>query len=750
MIVRNYQQLQSLLSWLDKQSIISYDLETAPRELDKPDQAVKPRKGQVIGIALSNGSESFYIVHQHLDFETKEFVQYLNLSSLKPVLEKLKSKKLVGFNSSFDVRFTRHYLGVDLAPALWSEAQLARHTADENLSPWEGLKAIAASLYGTEAAQQQQDMLESILANGGSQGHVWLANLDLVAKYAEQDAVLTLKVNNHYLEHVEAQGLSKFYFEDEVMPLYKNVTIDLEDGGVKLDMQKLQDTQIEIKQDIERLEAEIRSMIAPYLVDFEKWYLEKTVEVKRTGGFAQEVCKFYNAELPITKGGNYSFAAKALEKMPDSLCKRFLLGEERLPDDVVVQIQKRIVDSDNSFNLMSKAHWKIVFFETLGEQPLSRTEKKDDPMLDDEFLETVKDKYDFVPKLLDYNRLNKILSTYILRFLEKQEDGVFYPRYGQHTTISGRYSSDVQQLNRPIPERDLKEGKVSALVYKYNNLVRTFFVAQPGTVFIDCDYESLEPHVFAHVSGDEGLKDIFRKGADFYSTIAVMTEGFEDVSVFKEDPNYLGTVNPSARQRAKIYSLGAPYGQSGFALAKTLDIPVPQGEKLLKQYMNAFPKLKEWMDNSTQECITKGIIKVETGRLRRLPEAVKYYNAFGPVLLDPLKLYEKYSDSPQKYKEMKFLSSKVKNAVNNSRNVQIQGLAASIMNRSMVAIAKKFKELGWGRVVAQIHDQGIYEVPEQHAQEAAKLIQDLMENTYKISIPLKAPPAIATNFKDGH
>jgi DNA polymerase-1 len=89
--------------------------------------------------------------------------------------------------------------------------------------------------------------------------------------------------------------------------------------------------------------------------------------------------------------------------------------------------------------------------------------------------------------------------------------------------------------------------------------------------------------------------------------------------------------------------------------------------------------------------------------------------------------------------------------VNNSRNVQIQGLAASIVNRAAIAINRKFKEAGInGWVCAQIHDQIICEVEESKSQEAAKIVQDCMENTTKISIALKAPPAIAHNWRDGH
>lgn len=741
MIVRTYIEFQEAMNWLDKQHTVAYDLETT---------GLEPRRNEVIGIAISNETESFYIVHQHLNITTKEYDSYIGKEQCRKLIDKLKTKKLITWNGSFDVRFTRHYFGIDLAPSIWCEGMLTKHTVDEN-RPF-ALKDVAKLLYGAEAAQEQADLLESIIANGGSAGQVWLGDLELVGKYACQDALLTYKINKHYLAEVEQQGLTKFYFEDEVIPLYKTVTIDMEDRGIKLDMDLLEQSKLNITEDIDILAKQLRALIAPHMKIFRSWYLDKTVKVSRSGGFAQEAAKFYNIQgLDMTKTGNFSFSEKSLAKLADCSFKQFLLGETRLPAEDVVAIQSRIVKDEESFNLNSKDHWKIIFFDTLNCTPLSRTEVKQDPQMDDEFLESVKWQFDFVPLLLDYNKLNKIKSTYIERFLDEQIDGRFYPSFMQHTTISGRFSGDLQQLNRPISEQDLKDGKVSEFVYRYTNIVREFFIADDGCVFIDADYESLEPHIFAHVSGDEGLKSIFREGKDFYSTISIMTENLTGVSAYKKDDNYLGKLNPSKRQAAKTYSLGAPYGQSGYALSKTLQIPVPEGERLLAQYMDAFPALAEWMEQSKRQVLHRGFVKIESGRIRHMPEAPNIYKAWGPMILDPLRVYEKWGHVPDKYKQMKFVHSKIKNYVNNSRNVQIQGLAASITNRASVAINKAFVDRGWyGGVVAQIHDQILTSVKQEYAEEARALVQQLMQDTYKISIPLKAPAKIANNFRDGH
>lgn len=744
MIIKNYFDLQRFHAWLDQQSVVAYDIETAPRDLAIPEQAVKPRKGQVIGIAVGNSTDAFYLPHQHYNATSKQFDQLLPLSLLKPVLEKLLTKKLITFNGSFDVRFTRHYFGIDLAPALWSEVQLARHTSDENMDPWQGLKALAVSLFGADASQEQSDLNESIIANGGQPGHVWLGKLDLVAKYAVKDALLTFRTNQHFLTSIEQQGLWDFYFEREVMPLYKTTTIAMEDVGVRLDIELLQAARIEIQHDIDRLEVDIRSKVAPHLVDFEKWYLERTIEVKRSGGFAQEAAKYYGVQLPLTKAGNFSFAAKALETLPDCLFKRFVNAEERLPDQDVLEIQRRIQGNDNSFNLLSKDHWKIIFFKTLKEEPLSRTDKKKDPQLDDDFLESIKTKYDFVSLLLDFNKLNKIKSTYMDRFAEKAEDGRFYPRFQQHTTTTGRYSGDLQQLPRRKDESEL-----SSLALKYTNMIREFFIADEDKVLVGADYASLEVVIFADDAGDEPLLDVIRNNLDFYSQVAIDATGIGGYVSDKRAPNFLKIHKPGLRQAAKVYGLGIRYGMGDFKLSKTLDIGQSEAKKILKSYFTKYPKLATRMEQLKEEAKKNGFVKSKAGRIRHLPEVKMLESAWGPVLGDSLKLWEKYNESPVKYKQMKYLSGKYLGDLRNALNFPIQSMAASIVNAASSAIQTEFKKRSIkATIVMNVHDELVVSCFKSDIEIVKKIMQDKMEYTTRLSVPLIAEPQVGTKYSE--
>jgi DNA polymerase-1 len=270
-------------------------------------------------------------------------------------------------------------------------------------------------------------------------------------------------------------------------------------------------------------------------------------------------------------------------------------------------------------------------------------------------------------------------------------------------------------------------------------------------VFVDADYESLEPHVFAHVSGDEGLKDIFKKGNDFYSTIAIDTEKLTEVSPDKSAENYLGKVNKPLRQKAKAYALGIPYGLESFKLSKTLDISQKEAQELIDQYLSAYPKLADWMEKSENACKTKGEVRSEAGRVRHMPKAPKIWYGHKDYILDSLEIWKRFNDKGKKYESMKYLRREMKNYLNNSKNFQIQSLAASITNRACIAIAKELERQGCdGHVCAQIHDQIVVRVPEAEAEKWQKSIQYMMENTYKISLPLKAPAEIGRDFYEAH
>lgn len=760
--VDSIDKLKDLIEHIKSCEIIAFDTET---------NSLNPRKGKIIGFSVSGEVGKGYYMPTMIfkDNELQDAVIEGKLAHdlAKKTISLLVGKKLVMHNASFDVRFVKCFYDVDLLSSLHVDTMLLVHTVKEEGAGFMGgsafgLKDIAKMIQKDigldveKAANEEQVALkESIKRNGGQitreNYEIWKADLELLSEYASADTDLTLRVYNHFMKTLKDEDLEKFFFEDEVMPLYKEVTIPMEQVGIKLDMELIKSSRAKI---IEKLQ-EYADLVTKELLknpDVRAWVVYKAQDAyppNNKGTFAQELIKEMNFDLEQSaKTGKYTVTKSALMRLPECSAKHFLLhGDAAVLDrDVSMKISMKLWREDNDgayFNIQSKDQLGEIAFGVLGIKPLSTT-KTGKPQFDDDTVQSIAGKYEWAKNLRIYNRLLKIKSTYMDRFLDAQENGRYYFYYKQHGTVSGRYGSDAQQLPRPK-----EEGDDEPIVIEYNNLIRAFFIHDEGNIFVDCDYESLEPHTFAHVSGDEGLKDIFRNNWDFYSTIAIKTEKLNQYSPDKKAPNFLRKLEPKLRNKAKAYALGIPYGMGAYALGMTLGIPTKEAKKLVDGYLNGFPELKNWMERSKKQAKEKGYVSTQVGRIRHLPKVKAIYDKIGDDLLD----WNIKKEMERQYgvDQIKNLSRDYINGLNNSCNVQIQGLAASIVNRAALAINRKFKELGIrGWVCAQIHDQLVIEVEQARSEEAARIVQDLMENTTKLSIDLKAPPALAHNLRDGH
>ncbi len=741
MIRKNYQivdedSYQEFLKLLKSYSYIAYDVETT---------GLNVRKDKVIGFSIcGEAGKAYYYplwTWTHIGSRLEDVPH--NMFALKEVLGEIKKKELLTWNGSFDVRITESNFGVDLTDNIVADGILLKHTLQED-GPF-ALKATAIELQNVleldaerEANEEAIALKENVKKNGGSTTktnyEMYKADLEVMAPYAAGDADLTFRICEYYLGKLEEEGLQEFFFDQEVMPLFKSVTIPMEKLGVRVDLPLLKEQKESIEKDLLTLEKSVKEEL--YKTEaFAKWHKEKVnncCEVGK-GNFIQA----YIRECGIT--------AEKSEKTGKYLTAKVdLSGMDNLTEHQIFQIKQSVFvrDLDSELNISSKKQLGEIVFEYMEIKPLSETAKGNAQFNDDMVESLANAGHKWAGNLRDYNKLVKIKGAYIDRFLEGQEDGRYYFSYKQHGTISGRYGSDAQQLPRP-----LEEG--SAVVLKYINNIRKFFISEDDRVFIDCDYESLEPHIFAHVSGDEGLRDIFRKNLDFYSTIAIATERLTQYSANKKDENYLGVKNKKKRQDAKGYCLGVPYGMGGYALGKALEIPTEEAEELVEGYLSAYPQLREWMEESKHKAQELGYIKSELGRVRHLPKVKHIYSKYGDKLLD-FKFRNKLGTRiPKEYVLSLYLD--YKNGVNNARNFQIQSMAASIVNRAAIEVNRQFKQQGIdGLVCAQIHDQLIFDVNKKDSEVAMKIVKDVMENNIKLSIKLKAPPAIGKNWLEAH
>lgn len=748
MIVKSYVDMKLLLRSLASSDVWAFDVETAPPDLFKPELAVNPRKNIVIGLAVSNGKQSFYVVHKHLTAGVLR--TYLDKPVIEQFLRALAVKKLVTFNGSFDVRSTKNTFGIDLADSIYSEVQLARHTANEESDPYAGLKAEGAKLFGTNATDEQDKLTSEILAAGGSKGHVWLGSLSTVAEYAKKDVELTLAVNDHYLAQIKSQGLEKFYYEDEVMPCFRLVTIPLEDVGIAVDTELISKTQSEMAKDLVDIETEVRQLIAPHRQKFDEWYQQKEFPVKKTGPFVQQLAAYYGLELPRTPGGAFSLTAKNLAALPaDNPFRLFMSDSYRLPPDVVSAVQKSLIGDVDPFLLTSKHHWGKIFFDQLGETPLSYTEKTQKPQIDDNFLQSIRAKYRFVDLLVDFNRITKLKGTYVDRYAEEVEDGRFYGRFSQHITSTGRMSSDLQQLPKKIDPDDAEQQSDSQRVQNYVNRIRDFFVASPGKVLVGADYSALEVVIFADDAGDEPLLNMIRQKYDPYSQGAIDVWGLTQFSADKKAPNFLKLHKPKVRQDTKVWFLGLRYGMGTYKLSKTLEISETEAADVSRRYFAAYPKLKARMDSILLAAKTNGYVKSQGGRIRHVSLLKTLHERYGNVFADSLRLWEKYNETPQKYAEMKYLKKQYWGMVNTVLNFPIQSMAASVVTRASVELVKQIRQHGLGaKLILTLHDELCLEVDQKDTDAVVNLMRDVMENTTKLSVPLTAIPVVGQKYGD--
>jgi DNA polymerase I-like protein with 3'-5' exonuclease and polymerase domains len=758
-VVKNTTQLTRAISHLNKHTTFAYDIETT---------GLTPKKEKVIGFSFSGEvGEAYYIPHLTWDTTKEKLVEVFSFDKMIDILNILKTKELLMWNGSFDVRFTKYYFGVDLVDALFADVMLMKHTVEE-----EGhfsLKGCAIQYQKeigldveSEANKEQIALKENVAKNGGSTTkacyEMYKADLDVMGVYAAADADLTLRLALLFREKIEREGLQKFFYDEEVMPLYKLVTITMEDNPVQLDIEKIQYYKHKIEQDIERLHKEVIDELMDN-DDFHDWLCfvsSAKFPPKKTGNFGQKLAKVKDLPFPVSaKSGKYSITKKTIAALPDSEYKSFFEEDDYnlcLEDEREVQFALWKDFNGEYINISSKKQMGELVFDHFNIKPLSKT-PSGAPKFDDSMIQWLSENgHEWASKLSDYNKLIKIKSAYMDRFLEKNIDGGYYFYYKQHGTLSGRYSSDAQQLPRPK-----EEGELSPLVLEYNNAIRSFFIAGEGRSFIDADYESLEPHVFAHVSNDEGLRNIFRKGHDFYSTIAIQTEKLQGVSADKKAENYLKKLNAPLRQKAKAYSLGVPYGMSPYALAKSLGVEQEEAQKLYDGYLNGFPELKKWMAKSKRDAQYKGYVSTQTGRIRHLDKVKEIHAKHGDKILNFKyrqkleKKLEKKLGKAEAIKQVRDLYMDYKNGINNARNVQIQGLSASIVNRAMIAIMKDFiAENIDGYVCATVHDQIIVNVSNLDLDRAKEIVENKMTTTVKLSVDLKAPPEVSNNWRDGH
>jgi DNA polymerase-1 len=304
-----------------------------------------------------------------------------------------------------------------------------------------------------------------------------------------------------------------------------------------------------------------------------------------------------------------------------------------------------------------------------------------------------------VPELiLQYRELGKILSTYVkaLPELINKETGKIHTNFNQHVAQTGRLSSVNPNLQN-IPIRS-----------ETGRLVRKAFIAGPGNLLLAADYSQVELRLLAHFSQDETMLKAFNEGNDIHAQTASEITG----TPLKE-------VTSLERGKAKAVNFGLMYGQSSFGLAKALRISRREAKEYIEKYFERFSSIKGYLDTLKEEAEDKGYSITLFGRKRFLP------------------------DIHSNNRTVKA------NAERMAINSPIQGTAADIIKKAMINIDQVLRDKGLkSKMLLQVHDELIFEVPEDELAQMKDVVRNGMENVVELSVPLKVDMGIGVNWFD--
>lgn len=706
-IIESTEQLIKLLPTYKKAQYLAVDTETNGVH----------RFCEAVGVSFSpNESEGLYIPIQI--FQDNKLINPWNAKAfeeLKVIILGLlfQCKRLVLHNAIFDAKVFNNWLGIDILPYVFCDTMVLAHTVYNEEGPM-GLKPLAAKLIDPAAANPQNDVKESVKKNGGSvtkdNFEMYKCNYKILGNYAIYDTIYCMGIFNRLYPEIEKQGLQELWTR-EAMPLLQ-VSYDLNNNGINIDVEYFEKLKGEVSTNITSIEEKIYSEVADELGAYEyKKVLNDLIVTPRS-----EVGK-----LLLNKG-------IPLEDL-------FLSNKAK---QVILEFYKNKKNVSRVFNLDSSDDKAFLLFDVLKMPVLKHTSggrRSTDGEVLEKLCETYKDKNTVMNLLIERSTERKLLTTYIEPLLEHQQDGIIYTGFNQTATVSGRYSSSRPINLQTLPRTDTR--------------IKAGFRPKPGNVLIGDDYSSLEPRSFAVVSNEQKIKDIFAKGLDFYSQIAIDVLKLQNVSSNPDDAKYLGKVDKEKRQVTKGYALAVPYGAKAKRISDLLGISKDAAQSLIDDYLGIYPNLKQWMEDSEEQAIYQGYVTSLVGRKRRANLVHLLYKKYKITdfnyrnvdkLITTFKDVLGYTDTSELYYACK-------NNLNNAKNFQIQSLAASICNAAMIDFVRKVKEQNLqSYLLLQVHDELIITGPKEEAEQTAKLLQECMEHNWvtdKLDVAMQAIPVIS-------
>ncbi len=402
----------------------------------------------------------------------------------------------------------------------------------------------------------------------------------------------------------------------------------------------------------------------------------------------------YQMDLPI------SGVLARMEQAGVALDREYLkkLSEEMLIE--LTRLEKEIFEiSGHTFNISSTQQLQKVLFDELGLKTKAKTKTGAGYSTDASVLESLKDEHIIIPKILEYRHLTKLRSTYV-EALPKEvlpHDSRLHGEFNQTVAATGRLSSSNPNLQN-IPIRSEVGRKIR----------QAFVTSSPDSSLISADYSQIELRMLAHMSGDENLIDAFEKNQDIHARTAA--EIF-DVPLEQVDSKMRGV--------GKTLNFALIYQQGPFATAQDLGISTKEAQAYIDKYFSRYPKVKGFMTKTVEEARLNNYVSTLWGRRR---------------------YFANLADR----------NTNVRRADERAAcNAPLQGSAADLMKLAMLELDRVLKESGSkAKLVLQVHDELVLEVPNEELESAIELVRKAMELNQPLTAPLRVDVSAGKNWID--
>ena len=403
----------------------------------------------------------------------------------------------------------------------------------------------------------------------------------------------------------------------------------------------------------------------------------------------EEMELFDKIEMPLTN------VLADMEKTGIRVDRGYL---KRLEEELQIQmkgIEEEIYKmAGSTFNIMSPAQLAKVLFEDL-KIPYPKKVKDNKYSTSKDILDKILNEHPIVNKVLEYRTLAKLYTNYAVGLQnEIREDGRIHTIFTQTLTRTGRLSSIEPNLQN-IPARN-----------EYSKLIRKAFLPDDNSLLLSSDYSQVELRIFAHMSHEANLIQAFIDGKDIHTKTASDIFNVPMEKVTKE-----------MRRNAKAVNFGILYGISGFGLSEDLGIDIVSAKKFIDNYLQTYPGIQDYMDEA---------------------KALAYRNGYVKTLMNRKRVIEELNN-----KNFMIRSSGERMAL----NTPIQGTAADILKKAMVEIYDEFRKRNLkSKMLIQVHDELVFNVLKDELDEVKEIVQDIMENTFKLDVPLKVDIEVGENW----